>query len=182
MSISYLSIIVWQHQWTINILGCAFNCFSSLIICWLHCKFHHLSRMMNMHSCATGTAYQNGDNLFFQIKNKESQLSPFFFFLRSPFTQSTTVLHAYSFMLHLTPRVTSLSFIQLMTGKTTDTDGPCPAYHPPVPPGPFWQGYALSLHLPPCITIGGCCNPGARFCMWLCWSSWSSPGPTAQAF
>ena len=38
--------------------------------------------------------------------------------------------------------------------------------HPPLPPGPFWQGCAPSFHPPACIDCGSCLNPDARPCTW----------------
>jgi len=48
-------------------------------------------------------------------------------------------------------------------------------------PSPFQQDCALSFLSLSCIDSGGCRNPGTRFCIWICWTSWSSPGPTAWA-
>jgi len=48
-------------------------------------------------------------------------------------------------------------------------------------PGPFWKGCAPSLHPPVCTDSGDCYNPGARPCIWVCWTSWGSPGPTSPA-
>ena len=65
-------------------------------------------------------------------------------------------------MLHLTPRVTSLSFIQLMTGKTTDTDGPCPAYHPPGTPRSFLAGLCSILTSPTLYHHWGLLQPRCK--------------------
>lgn len=48
--------------------------------------------------------------------------------------------------------------------------------HPQVP-----CGSAPSLHSPVCTDSRSYHNPGARPCIWVNWTSWGSPGPTAQA-
>ena len=56
--------------------------------------------------------------------------------------------------------------------------GLCPVCHQPVPPNLFQQGYAQSFCLLTYIDSGGCLDPGARPCMWLCQTSGDWPGPT----
>jgi len=59
--------------------------------------------------------------------------------------------------------------------------GSCPASHPPIPSCLFRLGCTQSFLPPACISREGCLDPGARSCSWICWTSWGSPGPTAQA-
>ena len=68
-----------------------------------------------------------------------------------------------------------------LSGLQGHIAGSCPAYHPPLPPRPFWQRCSPSLYPPACTTGRGCHNPGARPCTWIYWTSWCSPGPTAWA-
>ena len=51
----------------------------------------------------------------------------------------------------------------------------------PVPPSLFWMGCAQPFHLPACIGNEGFLDPSARAFVWICWTLWGSPGPTAQA-
>ena len=48
-------------------------------------------------------------------------------------------------------------------------------------PRHFLQGCAPPSHPPACTDSRGCRDSGARPCTWICWTSWSSPGPTARA-
>lgn len=81
MSINYLPITVQQHQWTISILGCPFNHFSSLIIsCWLHCKFHHPSWMISTDFSVAGTGYQSSDIFCFLKQRKRKHRNRLHFF------------------------------------------------------------------------------------------------------
>jgi len=45
----------------------------------------------------------------------------------------------------------------------------------------FRQCCSQSLRSPAYISCGSCLNLGARTCTWMCWISWDSLGPTAQA-
>ena len=45
-----------------------------------------------------------------------------------------------------------------------------------------FYGRASSLQPQACIDSGSCHKSGAKPHTWICWTSWGSPGPTAQVF
>lgn len=49
--------------------------------------------------------------------------------------------------------------------------GSCPACHPHVPPGPFWQDYTQPFQASAYICNGGCLDPDTRLRTWICWTS-----------
>jgi len=69
-----------------------------------------------------------------------------------------------------------------LSGLWVHIAGSCLACHPPLPPGHFWQGCIQSFHPLDSIVSGGCLDPDLRPCIWICWTSWHSRGPTAQAY